>query len=987
MKIELLSDDEILKITNYKCISNEYDFNIRYSDNRPVSGGLFDYDIFGDYNNINEDTRFNLAYYLLCYPIVYPTKLLPLIKFINDNLSSLIYIPKKTTIALKILIFSYFEIIQCSYDDSDVMLEKNNLYYKVKLTEIENDEVYIENFEYKYMGLFGILNLHTYNLVTPDKSLTNLKELSNYININLLISNPKDRPTTFFTQNKKVNTSLHSMTQNYKIVINLSKKIENKLYNDNIPIFEKCMLALVLNDIVSEMITSHRFISRDSKTSTTRSLLSTRIGKSGRTTIVGDPEIPLNYVSIPRPLLYSTLKNDIIKMIEDKYTLSLGRIEYANVTSIALKCFEAILKDLVVIINRNPSLHKYNMLAFKVISNDDYVMKLPLLVTKIFGADFDGDTMSYYVIVDNEMQKLAMKTMSAESNWLYEKYNSYLFTPRHEILYGLTLLTKIINDKNILTLYDKIEDVKKDINKGIIKENSKILYQNKETCYGRLLINNILQFDIFNDILNNDFISLNNIYLFMTIIDTFEDKVYILTELQKISLNASTILSNSAMNLNELFDLQDSLDYNSPIDMSIQIKNNLKINFREVIESNDRLKFNSLIDMIVKTDEKDNSTLLEGMNESNYINHSLNNRILLNVKQKLVPTSGSITRQVASLGMNLIYCDNLNNTPESIRVKREWLKNNRVIINKHDNGDVDIISSVFNDSNKIYKNEIDNGRFNYTNNHPIGLSLLTSLTEELTQSALSLKHGGRLYSEENIELTTPVDGIITNVDKNIMTINDSINFIIPSDFKFKPINTHIKKDEIIINGYLKRFVDYKLEGFKLLVELNAKDLLNKTLKNICYAPYDGILTYDVKPQRFNKKKVDGVIKINDNIIDSFNKNLIYYRCSNQSVKKYDRLSDGIVDLYLFNQLTSLKDTFYIFCKQYYELFGNKINLELLEILFKLIYKNEFSVRKSLKNKDDLLGSLAYGNLKNNINKFLNNSDYNEDMSLIRKVLL
>jgi hypothetical protein len=974
MKIELLSDDDILELTNYNCVTSEHDYNFHKKNNDPVDGGLFDYKLFG--NHRGEEQRYKLAYYLLCSPIIYPTKLKSLVNYINDNLP-MIKTYYNPTYALRSLIFSYYELIEC--ENSEAQFIKDNKYYKLNIKLIDDDNYEIDNFKYQYLGLLGLLSLSSYNLINGQS----LNDLNNYININLLISNPIDRPTTIFTKGKKSLPILHQLSQNYKIMININKNIERKLYSTDTSIFDKCLLSLCLNDFVCETIISYNLIGKSSKETTVRSLLSTNILKSGRTTIIGDPNLALDEVSIPRSLLYNSLKKDIIELIESNHLKTIGRIEYDKISELSVKYFDQLLEGLVVIINRNPSLHKYNMLAFKVVINDDYVMKLPLLVTKIFGADFDGDTMSFYTIIDKDIQKIAMDTMSSQSNWIYEKYNNYLFIPRHEILYGLTLLSTMVGD---YISYNDVNEVKMDIKNGNIFENQSILLEGNLTCYGRILINQILGFDVFKDILDDHFISTKNIKIFMQIIDSFENKIEVLTKLQTLALNAVTILSNSALSLNELFYIQDSIDNNNNV--QDQIKSHMSQEFRKVIESNDRLKFNSLIDIIAKPTRLLNNTLLEGMAEDNYIQHTVSNRVLLNVKQTLVPTSGYITRQLASVGMAISYKQEFNDNPSTIIIDKSWLKNNRTIVDNIDKDNIEIISSVFNDSNCVYENEIDNDRFNYTNDHPIGLSLMTSLTEELTQSALSLKHGGRLYFEDDIEFTSQEDTKITDIKDNVLLLNNNRYYILPYGYNHLPIGSIVNKGDKIVWGKQRHYVDYKLEGFKLLINLNASKLLNKTDKFVCYSPDSGTITYDLTKQKYDNKYVDGLILLNGKVIDVYNKNLVYFYANGDIINKYERLSTGIIDLYKFNNLSTLKDTFYIFCKQYYELFGNNVNIELLEILFKLIYKNDFSVKKTLRNKTELLDSLAFGNIKDNLNKFLTIIENDkQEYSLIQKVLL
>ena len=65
-----------------------------------------------------------------------------------------------------------------------------------------------------------------------------------------------------------------------------------------------------------------------------------------------------------------------------------------------------------IILNRAPTLHKFNMLAFKPIAVEGKSIFIPPLVIKGYGADFDGDSIhgdSWVLVRDKEYGKIELK--------------------------------------------------------------------------------------------------------------------------------------------------------------------------------------------------------------------------------------------------------------------------------------------------------------------------------------------------------------------------------------------------------------------------------------------------------------------------------------------------------------------------------------------------------------------------------------------------
>lgn len=186
--------------------------------------------------------------------------------------------------------------------------------------------------------------------------------------------------------------------------------------------------------------------------------LGRRVDFSARMVITPDTNLKLDQVGVPTPVLvellgdkllnwakdeldYGTIVNELIEAIglvkeandiENKQNLkaafeilkdwSWGKGDkedkVTNMFYSLLVKFLDLNKDLVVILNRQPSLHKYSMQAFYPVPlTSDYgnVIRLCPLVCKGFGADFDGDEMAIHLPFSEEAMKEAKKLLPSRN--------------------------------------------------------------------------------------------------------------------------------------------------------------------------------------------------------------------------------------------------------------------------------------------------------------------------------------------------------------------------------------------------------------------------------------------------------------------------------------------------------------------------------------------------------------------------------------------
>jgi len=87
-------------------------------------------------------------------------------------------------------------------------------------------------------------------------------------------------------------------------------------------------------------------------------------------------------------------------------------------------------------------------------------LQIPSAVVGPFGADFDGDTMSYSVPVSQDAVKEAYKKMLPSKNLLTMRDDSAHYSPSAEVLQGMWTATREPTDKPVQYFNTEEEAVK-----------------------------------------------------------------------------------------------------------------------------------------------------------------------------------------------------------------------------------------------------------------------------------------------------------------------------------------------------------------------------------------------------------------------------------------------------------------------------------------------------------------------------------------------
>lgn len=126
---------------------------------------------------------------------------------------------------------------------------------------------------------------------------------------------------------------------------------------------------------------------------------------SGRSTIIPDPRLGLDNVAIPYRMALKIYKPFVIReLVRSGLTALDARTKVEAVANgredpVVERAANVVARERPVLLNRQPTLHKFGILAFKpTIVSGDAIRVNPLIVSG-FNADFDGDQIIGHVIV------------------------------------------------------------------------------------------------------------------------------------------------------------------------------------------------------------------------------------------------------------------------------------------------------------------------------------------------------------------------------------------------------------------------------------------------------------------------------------------------------------------------------------------------------------------------------------------------------------
>ena len=272
--------------------------------------------------------------------------------------------------------------------------------------------------------------------------------------------------------------------------------------------------------------------------------LGKRMDFSGRTAITVNPNLTLYQCGLPLYLALSIYKPFVINLIKNSQerietecgikfpsksierlyfsikdnnlgafinTFGQGKlkegIEKFDKTKACVKAIiQEYLNDKYVLINREPSLHKFSIQAFKPILVDGYSLEIHPMICAGFNADFDGDTMAIYAMITDKQNENAKKQLTITHNLSNPKVGSLIVDQKQDLIIGPYWGTMLVDNKLPEELteeekqpkraYSELHKLDRDVKEGFIMPQDFVVYYNGKQRYystaGRILFNSLL---------------------------------------------------------------------------------------------------------------------------------------------------------------------------------------------------------------------------------------------------------------------------------------------------------------------------------------------------------------------------------------------------------------------------------------------------------------------------------------------------------------
>ncbi len=177
-----------------------------------------------------------------------------------------------------------------------------------------------------------------------------------------------------------------------------------------------------------------------------QNLLGRRVDYSGRSVIVVDPELHMDYCGIPKTMALELFKPYVYAGLMEWELASNMRVARRMVEELSPEIWdvlESVVQERPVLLNRAPTLHRLGMQAFYPILVEGKAIKIHPLVCSAFNADFDGDTMSVHLPLNMYAQDESKRLILSTNNILSPSNGRPVTVPEQDMVLGLHYMTKL----------------------------------------------------------------------------------------------------------------------------------------------------------------------------------------------------------------------------------------------------------------------------------------------------------------------------------------------------------------------------------------------------------------------------------------------------------------------------------------------------------------------------------------------------------------
>ena len=238
-----------------------------------------------------------------------------------------------------------------------------------------------------------------------------------------------------------------------------------------------------------------------------QNLLGKRVDYSARSVIVVGPELKMGECGIPKDMAAELYKPFVIRKLIERgivKTVKSAKKIVDRKEPVVYDILENVMKGHPVMLNRAPTLHRLSIQAFQPKLIEGKAIQLHPLACTPFNADFDGDQMAVHLPLGNEAVIETQLLMLMPHNILNPANGEPITVPSQDMVLGLYYITKLREGrKGEGMVFYSPEEATIAFNEGrldrnaiisvrvddVDSEGNRINHVVKDTCYGRIMIN------------------------------------------------------------------------------------------------------------------------------------------------------------------------------------------------------------------------------------------------------------------------------------------------------------------------------------------------------------------------------------------------------------------------------------------------------------------------------------------------------------------
>lgn len=206
-----------------------------------------------------------------------------------------------------------------------------------------------------------------------------------------------------------------------------------------------------------------------------RKLLSSTVDLVGRAVITPNPNLDMDQVALPEEKAWEIYKPFIVRGLVRRGLPRMEAIKaFDSKNNQARSELNSQMSSRPIVINRAPVLHRYGMMAFYPQLTKNKTMEVSPLVTKGFGADFDGDAMQFHVPSTQEAAREATEKMLPSKNLFAAASFKGHYTPVAEFLSGLYVASNRVNQKSPAKVFRSAKDAVAAYRRGEIEVDTPV---------------------------------------------------------------------------------------------------------------------------------------------------------------------------------------------------------------------------------------------------------------------------------------------------------------------------------------------------------------------------------------------------------------------------------------------------------------------------------------------------------------------------------